>query len=183
MSAIATTKLPTGIWEIDPIHSSIGFGVKHLGVSTFRGDFKHAAGTLATDSGAITSIEGTVKVENLVTAEPGLTGHLHSADFFDAGTFPELAFKSTSIEQRDEDTLRITGDLTIRGETRPVELDAEIEGFGDGPDGSTRVGIAATGVIERSDWGMTWNAPLANGAFAVGERVKLTLHVEAVLEV
>jgi polyisoprenoid-binding protein YceI len=183
MSATVTAKLPTGTWAIDPIHSSIGFGVKHLGVSTFRGDFKHAAGSIVTDNDVITSIEGTVKVENLVTAEPGLTGHLHSADFFDAGTFPELAFKSTSIEQRDEDTLRITGDLTIRGETRPVELDAEIEGFGDGPDGSTRVGIAATGVIERSDWGMTWNAPLANGAFAVGERVKLTLHVEAVLEV
>jgi polyisoprenoid-binding protein YceI len=182
MSATATTKLPTGTWSIDPIHSSIGFGVKHLGVSTFRGDFKAAAGSLVTEHGLISSIEGTVKVENLVTEEPGLTGHLHSADFFDAGTFPELTFKSTSIEQGDEDSLRVTGDLTIRGETRPVELDAEIEGFGDGPDGSTRVGIAATGVIERSDWGITWNAPLANGAFAVGERVKLTLHVEAVLK-
>jgi polyisoprenoid-binding protein YceI len=180
MSATATTKLPTGTWSIDPIHSSIGFGVKHLGVSTFRGDFKQAAGTIVTDNDVITSIEGTVKVENLVTAEPGLTGHLHSADFFDAGTFPELTFKSTSIEQADEAALRVRGDLTIRGETRPVELEAEVEGVGDGPDGSTRVGLAATGVIERSDWGITWNAPLANGAFAVGERVKLTLHVEAV---
>jgi polyisoprenoid-binding protein YceI len=180
MSATATTKLPTGTWTIDPIHSSIGFGVKHLGVSTFRGDFKQAAGSIVTDNDAITSIEGSVKVENLVTAEPGLTGHLHSADFFDAGAFPELTFKSTSIEQADEAALRVRGDLTIRGETRPVELEAEIEGVGDGPDGSTRIGLAATGVIERSDWGITWNAPLANGAFAVGERVKLTLHVEAV---
>jgi polyisoprenoid-binding protein YceI len=182
MSATVTTKLPTGTWAIDPIHSSIGFGVKHLGVSTFRGDFKGAAGSIVTGGDVITSITGTVRVENLVTEEPGLTGHLHSPDFFDAGTFPELTFTSTSIEQGDDDALHVTGDLTIRGETRPVELDAEIEGFGEGADGSTRVGIAATGAIDRSNWGITWNAPLANGAFAVGERVKLTLHVEAVLK-
>jgi polyisoprenoid-binding protein YceI len=184
MSTTVTTQLPTGTWSVDPVHSSIGFGVKHFGVSTFRGDFKQAAGSIVTENGVIASIEGTVKVENLVTEEPGLTGHLHSADFFDAGTYPELRFTSTSIEQADDDALRVKGDLTIRGETRPVELDAEIEGFGDGPDGSTRVGIATTGVIDRSDWGITWNAPpLANGAAVVGERVKLTLHVEAALKV
>jgi polyisoprenoid-binding protein YceI len=182
VSAPATTQIPTGTWSIDPIHSSIGFGVKHLGISTFRGDFKQAAGTITTENDAITSIEGTVRVENLVTEEPGLTGHLHSPDFFDAGTHPELSFKSTAIEQTGEDTLKVTGDLTIRGETRPVVLDAEIEGVGAGADGSTRIGLAASGVIERSQWGITWNAPLANGAFAVGERVKLTLHVEASLQ-
>jgi polyisoprenoid-binding protein YceI len=182
MSTTATTRIPTGTWSIDPIHSSIGFGVKHLGISTFRGDFKQAAGTIVSADDAITSIAGTVRVENLVTEEPGLTGHLHSPDFFDAGTFPELSFTSTSIEQTGEDALKVTGDLTLRGETRPIVLDAEIEGVGDGPDGSTRIGLAASGVIERSQWGITWNAPLANGAFAVGERVKLTLHVEASLQ-
>jgi polyisoprenoid-binding protein YceI len=181
MSATAV-QIPTGTWSIDPIHSSIGFGVKHLGISTFRGDFKQASGTIVSDNDAITSIEGTVRVENLVTEEPGLTGHLHSPDFFDAGTHPELTFESTSIEQTGADTLKVTGDLTLRGETRLVVLDAEIEGVGTGPDGSTRIGLAATGVIERSQWGITWNAPLANGAFAVGERVKLTLHVEASLQ-
>ena len=182
MSTTVTTKLPTGTWSIDPVHSSIGFGVKHLGVSTFRGDFKQAAGNLVTEDGAIRAIEGAVQVENLVTEEPALTGHLHSEDFFDAGKHPELTFRSTSVEQIDDANLRVTGDLTIRGETRPVELDAEIEGVGDGPDGATRIGIAATGGIDRSDWGITWNAPLANGAFAVAERVKLNLHVEAVLK-
>jgi polyisoprenoid-binding protein YceI len=181
MSATAL-QIPTGTWSIDPIHSSIGFGVKHLGISTFRGDFKQAAGTIASENDAITSIVGSVRVENLVTEEPGLTGHLHSPDFFDAGTHPELTFTSTSIEQTGADTLKINGELTLRGETRPVELDAEIEGVGPGADGSTRIGLAATGVIERSQWGITWNAPLANGAFAVGERVKLTLHVEASLQ-
>jgi polyisoprenoid-binding protein YceI len=182
-STVTTTQLPTGTWSIDPIHSSIGFGVKHLGVSTFRGDFKKADGSIVTADGAISSIEGSVQVENLVTEEPALTGHLHSPDFFDAGNHPALTFRSTSVAQGDDGDLRVTGDLTIRGETRPVELDAEIEGFGEGPDGSTRIGITATGGIDRSDWGLTWNAPLANGAFAVAERVKLTLHVEAVLKV
>ena len=182
MSTTVTTALPTGTWSIDPIHSSIGFGVKHLGVSTFRGTFNGAAGTIATEDDAIRSIEGSVQVENLVTEEPALTGHLHSEDFFDAAKHPELTFKSTSVEQAEDGHLRVTGDLTLRGVTRPVELDAEIEGVGDGPDGTTRTGITATGAIDRSDWGITWNAPLANGAFAVAERVKLTLHVEAVLK-
>ena len=183
MSTTVITALPTGTWSIDPIHSSIGFGVKHLGISTFRGDFKQAAGTIETEDGAIRSIEGSVRVENLVTEEPALTGHLHSEDFFDADKHPELTFKSTSVEQAEDGRLRVTGDLTIRGVSRPVELDAEIEGVGDGPDGATRAGISATGAIERSDWGITWNAPLANGAFAVAERVTLTLHVEAALKV
>ena len=135
-----------------------------------------------TTDGAISAIEGSVRVENLVTEEPALTGHLHSPDFFDAGNHPELTFKSTSISGGEDGNLRVTGDLTLRGESRPVELDAEIEGIGDGPDGATRMGITATGAIDRSDWGITWNAPLANGALAVAERVKLTLHVEAVLE-
>jgi polyisoprenoid-binding protein YceI len=76
----------------------------------------------------------------------------------------------------------VRGDLTLRGVTRPVELEAEIEGAGDGPDGTPRMGISATGAIDRSEWGITWNAPLANGALAVAERVTLTLHVEAVLQ-
>lgn len=180
MSSTVATQLPTGTWSIDPIHSSIGFGVKHLGVSTFRGNFKAAAGSLETKDGEFTAITGTVRVENLVTEEPQLTGHLHSADFFDGENHPEITFKSTSIEPADDGKFRIAGDLTIRGTTKPVELEAEIEGIGDGPDGNTRVGIAANGALDRTDWGITWNQPLANGALAVAERVTLQLHVEAV---
>jgi polyisoprenoid-binding protein YceI len=181
MSSTVATQIPTGTWSIDAVHSSIGFGVKHFGVSTFRGNFSGAAGSLVTDGGEIRSINGTVKIENLATEEPQLTGHLHSEDFFDAPNHPEITFASTEIETVDADKLRITGDLTIRGVTRPVELDAEIEGAGDDPYGNTRLGITATGAVDRSDWGITWNAPpLANGALVVGERVALTLHVEAI---
>jgi polyisoprenoid-binding protein YceI len=181
MSTTVATEIPTGTWSIDPVHSSIGFGVKHFGVSTFRGSFKAAAGTLVTEDGALRSVEGTVLVENLVTEEPQLTGHLASEDFFDAANHPEITFRSTSIETLAADKLRISGDLTIRGVTRPIELDAEIEGAGEDPYGNTRLGITATGAVDRGDWGITWNAPpLANGALVVGERVALTLHVEAI---
>ena len=181
MSTTTATKLPTGTWSIDPIHSSIGFGVKHFGVSTFRGSFSGAAGSLVSENGAIRSVEGTVLIENLSTEEPQLTGHLYSADFFDAENHPAITFKSTAVEPVDVDKLRIAGDLTIRGVTRPVELDAEIEGSGDDPYGNTRLGLTATGAVDRSDWGITWNSPpLANGALAVGERVAITIHVEAV---
>ena len=181
MSSTVAIEIPTGTWSIDPVHSSIGFGVKHFGVSTFRGSFSGAAGTLVTDDGALRAVEGKVRIENLVTEEPQLTGHLQSEDFFDAANYPEITFESTSVEQVEGDRLRINGDLTIRGVTRPVELDAEIEGAGDDPYGNTRLGISATGAVDRTDWGITWNAPpLANGALVVGERVAVTLHVEAV---
>ena len=114
------------------------------------------------------------------TEEPQLTGHLNSEDFFHGEKYPEITFKSTSIEPADDDKLRITGDLTIRGVTKPVELDAELEGVGDGPDGNPRLGISAGGAIDRSEWGIVWNQPLANGALAVAERVTIQLHVEAV---
>ncbi|HET6172326.1 MAG TPA: YceI family protein [Gaiellales bacterium] len=181
MSSTVATEIPTGTWSIDPVHSSIGFGVKHFGVSTFRGSFSAAAGSLVTDNGAVRSVEGTVRIENLVTEDSQLTGHLHSEDFFDAASHPEISFKSTSVEQLGGDKLRINGDLQIRGITRPIELDAEIEGAGDDPYGNTRLGVTATGAVDRTDWGITWNAPpLANGSLAVGERVAITVHVEAV---
>jgi polyisoprenoid-binding protein YceI len=184
MSSTVATKIPTGTWSIDPVHSSIAFGVKHFGVSTFRGSFSDAAGKVVTEDDAIRAIEGSVRVENLQTEEPQLTAHLHGEDFFDGDAHPELTFKSTAIEQAEDGKLRVTGDLTIRGTTRPVELDAEIEGAGDDPYGNTRLGISAHGAIDRNDWGITWNAPpLPNGALVVGERVSLALAVEAVKQV
>jgi len=180
MSSTVATQLPTGTWSIDPIHSSIGFGVKHLGVSTFRGSFKQASGSLTSADGVLTGVDGTVRVENVQTEEPQLTGHLNSEDFFHGEKYPEITFKSTSVEPADDEKLRIAGDLTIRGVTKPVELDAELEGVGDGPDGNPRLGISASGAIDRTDWGIVWNQPLANGALAVAERVTIQLHVEAV---
>ena len=156
----------------DPIHSSIGFGVKHFGVSTFRGSFSRAAGSIV-DRGRRDSLHR----RHRAGREPRHRGARSSRGTCTARTsstrpsIPSSRSRARRSSRSTTDTLRVTGDLTIRGVTRPVELDAEIEGAGDGPDGNTRLGITATGAIDRSDWGITWNAPLANGAFAVGERV------------
>ena len=182
MSSTVATQIPTGTWSIDPVHSSIGFGVKHFGVSTFRGSFSGAAGSIVTDDGAIRSVDGTVRIENLVTEEPAAHGAPAQRGLLRRGQ----SSRDHVQEHVDRAGRRRTGSAstassTIRGVTRPVELDAEIEGAGDDPYGNTRLGITATGAVDRTDWGITWNAPpLANGALVVGERVAITLHVEAV---
>ena len=165
MSTTVTTQIPTGTWSIDPIHSSIGFGVKHLGVSTFRGNFKQAAGSIV-DRGRRDHVDrghgrgreprhrGARSSRATCTARTSSTPSKH----------PELTFKSTSIEPAEDGKLRVTGDLTIRGVTHPVELDAEIEGVGDGPDGATRIGISATRRDRPLRLGHHLEPPLANGA-------------------
>lgn len=182
MSAVATSpvQLPTATWAIDPIHSTIGFAVRHLGITTYRGSFPGAAGGIETRDGAIAAVQGTIRVADLVTQDANLTGHLLTPDFFDAATYPEAGFVSTAVEQGDDGSLRISGDLTLRGVTRPVELVGEVEGVGQDAYGNTKLGLTVRGVIDRTEFGVSWNAPLANGALAVAEKVKLELDVQAV---
>jgi polyisoprenoid-binding protein YceI len=181
MSATETTAvIPTGTWSVDPIHSSVGFGVKHLGISTFRGSFPGPTGSLETSDGEVVAVTGVVKTAGLTTQEAQLTGHLLSGDFFDAESNPEIRFTSTAVSPVAEGRFTIDGDLSIRGLSRPVRLDAEIDGIGEDPSGAARIGISARGAIDRSDWGITFNIPLANGQFAIGERVALELQIEVV---
>jgi polyisoprenoid-binding protein YceI len=180
--APAATSLPTASWAIDPVHSSIGFGVKHLGISTYRGNFQAAAGRIVTQDGAVASVEGTVRIDTLATQDATLTGHLLTPDFFDAATHPEARFASTSITPAADGRLRIAGELTLRGVTRPVVLDGELEGTGSDPYGNERIGLVARGQIDRTEFGVNWNNVLANGALAVAEKVTLDLAVEAIAE-
>lgn len=184
MTAIAPTAaaLPTATWAVDPVHSSIAFGVKHLGVSTYRGSFQAAAGRIATRDGAIVSVEGTVRVDSLATQDATLTGHLLTPDFFDAANHPEARFASTAITPAADGRLRIAGELTLRGVTRPVVLEGELEGSGSDPYGNERIGLVARGQIDRTEFGVSWNNVLANGALAVAEKVTLDLAVEAIAE-
>lgn len=181
MSATATA-LPTATWNIDPVHSSIGFAVKHLGISTYRGSFPGASGRIETRDGAIAAIQGTIEIGSVTTADANLTGHLLTPDFFDAATYPQATFASTKIVAGDDGALTITGDLTLRGVTQSVTLVGEIEGQGSDPNGNERIGIAAKGKIDRTVFGINWNAPLANGALAVAEKVTIDLAVEAIAE-
>ena len=183
MSATATaTALPTATWGIDPIHSTIGFAVKHLGVSTYRGSFPGAAGSVVTENGAIAAVSGTVEVAGLSTADANLTGHLLAPDFFDAATYPQASFASTRVEQGEDGSLRIEGDITLRGVTKPVVLTGELEGVGGDPYGNTRLGLTVKGVINRTDFGVSWNSVLANGALAVAEKVTVEVHAEAIAQ-
>jgi polyisoprenoid-binding protein YceI len=177
--ATASTPIPTGTWQVDPIHSSVEFHVKHLGIATVKGQFKVFEGTLeATESGA--RAYGTVEVASVDTREPQRDEHLRSADFFEVEQFPQIAFQSTAIRTLGEEEFEIDADLTIHGVTRPVTLKAVYEGAETDPQGNDRVGVSASAQISRGDFGMKFNAALGSGNVVVSDKVKILVDVSAV---
>jgi polyisoprenoid-binding protein YceI len=180
-TAAPSLVIPDATWALDPVHSSVGFEVKHLGVATYRGNFPGVSGAITTAGGTVTAADGATEIKSLVTQDQTLTGHLFSPDFFDADNHPTGRFVATSIQQDGSD-LTINGDLTLRGVTKPATLTGEVEGVGPDPYGNTRIGISVSGKINRTDYGINWNAPLDNGMVAVAESVKLVWHVEAIAQ-
>jgi polyisoprenoid-binding protein YceI len=181
MSNPTATLVPTGTWSVDPAHSSVGFQVRHMGIATVRGSFNEFEGTLeVADDLSTAKASGSVKVASVDTAENGRDEHLRSADFFDAENHPELTFVSTAIEPIDDDTFRVTGDLTLHGTTNEVVLDAEVQGTDTDPWGNDRVGLEVTGQLKRGDYGMTFSQALGSGNALVSDKVKLTLDISAV---
>lgn len=185
MSTATTTPtavaIPAGTWTVDPIHSTIGFEVKHFGISTFRGRFTGYEGTIETGDGTLERVEGTVRVDSVDVRDDQLAGHLQSEDFFDAANHPSIAFASTGVRQVDG-SFELDGDLTIRGVTRPVTLEVEVDGAGEDPYGGTRISLVGRGEVDRFDYGIPFNAKTPNGALVAGEKVRLVLSVEAVKE-
>ncbi len=177
-----TTSLPTGTWRVDPVHSSVEFQVKHLGIATVKGQFTEFEGTLEVGpEGA--SAYGTVKTASVNTREPQRDEHLRSADFFEVDRYPEIGFRSTAIRPTGEDEFEIDGDLSIHGITRPVTLKGTLEGIEpEDHQGNTRVGVSATGQINRSDFEMRFNAALGSGNVVVSDKVKILVDVSAVKE-
>jgi polyisoprenoid-binding protein YceI len=178
-STATQTALPTGTWNVDPIHSSVEFHVKHLGIATVKGQFKEFEGTLEVGPDGPRAY-GTVKVASVDTREPQRDDHLRSPDFFDVDQYPEIAFKSTAIRTLDEDTFEIEGDFSIHGVTRPLTLNATLEGTETDPQGNPRVGLSATAQINRSDYEMKFNMALGSGNVVVGDKVKILLEISAV---
>jgi polyisoprenoid-binding protein YceI len=177
--AAATTPLPTGTWKVDPVHSSVEFQVKHLGIATVKGQFTEFEGTLEIGAdGARAS--GSVEVASVDTREAQRDAHLRSADFFEVESFPRIEFASTAIRPLDEDELEIDADLTIHGVTQPVTLKAVFEGAETDPQGNERVGVSASAQINRSQFGMKFNAALGSGNVVVSDRVKILVEVSAV---
>nr|PZN71926.1 MAG: polyisoprenoid-binding protein [Bacillota bacterium] len=168
------------VWVVDNAHSLAEFSVRHMMIATVKGRFTEVEGRIEVDPADFTtaSIEGSVKTASINTADSARDDHLRSADFFDAQNYPTLTFKSTKIE-RAGDGYKMTGDLTIRGVTKPVTFDVEFAGTGRDPWGNERLGFSASGKINRKDFGLTWNAVLETGGVLVGEEVKIELHIEA----
>jgi polyisoprenoid-binding protein YceI len=147
-----------------------------------RGQFREFGGTLeaAEDDPSHSHVEGWARVASIDTANPERDAHLRSADFFDADRFPEIRFNSTQIRHVEGGNYRVSGDLTIKDVTRQVEMDAYVEGAGEDPWGQERVGIRIRGVVDRTDFGLTWQQKLAQGGLLVGEQVSVLIDVSAV---
>jgi polyisoprenoid-binding protein YceI len=186
MSAQATTIptsaaiVPTGTWKVDPVHSSVEFQVKHLGIATVKGQFNEFEGTLESGPEGLLAY-GTVQTASVDTREPQRDEHLRSADFFEVERYPRIDFRSTEIRASSEDEFEILAELTIHGVTRPVTLRATLEGVEPSDhQGNTRVGISATAQINRSDFEMRFNAALGSGNVVVSDRVKILVEVSAI---
>ena len=182
MTAPATTNGTTATWTVDAAHAEVGFAVRHLMISTVRGRFGAVQGTVTIDEAhpANSTVDVTVDVASIDTRQEMRDNHLRSADFFEVEKHPNLTFKSTKIEGDITGEFKITGDLTIRGETRSVKLDAEFHGRGGDPWGNERMGFEAKGKISRSEFGLNWNQALEAGGVMVSDEVKLTIEVELI---
>jgi polyisoprenoid-binding protein YceI len=168
-------------WILDSAHSSVGFAVKHLMVSTVRGLFKDYTASLDLDTADLTrsAIRTEIDVASLDTRDEKRDLHLRSADFFDVANHPAITFESRRVEHVDGDRYRVVGDLTIRGTKREVVLEAEFAGVQKSPWGDTRTGFSLRGAIDRKDFGLEWNVALEAGGFLVGDKVTLEIEVEA----
>lgn len=174
--------MSTTQWDFDLSHSSINFHVRHLMVSKVHGRFEKWSGTLQLDEQDLTNskLEVTIDATSIETKEPKRDEHLRSADFLEVDKYPTITFKSTQVARDSDDRYTLLGDLTIHGVTRQVKL--EVEG-GDrvaDPWGGTRTGFSARTTISRKDYGLTWNLALEAGGFVVGDKIEITLEIEAV---
>ncbi|WP_205471854.1 YceI family protein [Nocardioides sp. SYSU D00038] len=171
----------SGDYTIDAAHTRLGFSARHAMVTTVRGQFKEFSGTAHVDAAnpANSKVSLVIVPASIETGQADRDGHLTSGDFFDVENHKEITFESTSVE-RDGADWSITGDLTIKGVTRPVTVDFEFTGSAQDPFGNTRIGFEGAAAINRKDWDLTWNAALETGGVLVSEKVKLEFDVSAI---
>ncbi|MBV9059774.1 MAG: YceI family protein [Pseudonocardiales bacterium] len=172
----------TGDYVLDASHSRIGFVARHAMVTKVRGSFDELAGTAHIDfeNPANSHAELTIQVASVNTGNGQRDEHLRNNDFFDAANFPQITFKSTAAEAVDHNTYRLTGDLTIKGITKPVTVDFEYTGTATDPFGNIRIGFEGTTTINRRDWGVAWNAALEAGGVLVSDKVTLEFDISAI---
>ena len=178
MSSISD--LTPGTWNIDPVHSSVGFVSRHLMVSKVRGRFNKFSGTLTIAEDPLKSkVEASADVASISTGDETRDGHLKSADFFDLEKYPTIDLVSTGIDKDGDDYVLHTN-LTVNGVTKPVDFELEFEGVSPDPWGGTRAGFEAEAEISRKDWGLEWNMVLETGGLVIGDKVKIEIDAQAV---
>ncbi|KJL30853.1 MULTISPECIES: YceI family protein [Microbacterium] len=172
----------SGTWTLDPAHSEVTFSVRHMMISKVRGTFGVKSATLVAPENPLEArVEASVDVTSLDTGDAGRNGHLMSADFFDVEKYPTMDFASTGARVEGGD-LFVDGDLTIHGVTKPVTFELDFGGFGSDPYGNYKAGASAKAVINREDFGLTWNAALETGGVLVGKDVTITLDLQGALQ-
>ena len=179
-TAQAESTIPTGTWQSDPVHSRVGFSVKHMVVATYRAGFDDFEIRLSDEDGQ-PKISGEARVESIESRDETQRAHLLSPDFFDVESHPAIRFESTDI-RRDGDKLTVDGELTIRGNTRHVTAVGEISGPVVDIAEQEKVGIDLETKVDRTEYGLNWNAPLPKGGFAVDNEVTLSVHLELIRE-
>jgi len=166
-------------WHVDPSHSYVEFAVRHLGIATVRGYFNEVGGSLEWADGVPAEIEARIATASLEVRNAQRNEHMRGADFFDVERFPEITYRSRSTEPLGPGRCRLSGDLTMMGKTAPVTLECEVSAVIDDPWGNRRVGFAATGFLDRRDFGITWGADGHPAAGVVDTRVRITIDAEA----
>jgi polyisoprenoid-binding protein YceI len=167
-------------WNIDPVHSEVGFSVRHMMVSKVRGRFTAFSGQLVTaDDPADSTVTAEIDLSSINTGNEQRDEHIKSADFFEVEKYPTMTYRATGVRVEDGEYV-LDGELTLKGVTKTVPLHLELNGFGPDPYGGTRAGFTATGELNRGDFGVSFNAPMANGGVVVGDKIALHLEIEAV---
>lgn len=171
-----------GTWDIDPVHTEIGFSVRHMMVSKVRGRFKTFSGQFVTGEDPLqSSVTAEIDLNSIDTGQEQRDDHIRSADFFEVQKYPTMTYRSTGI-RAEGDHYVLDGELTLKGVTKQVPLTLELNGFGPDPFGGTRAGFTATGEINRRDFGVDFSAPMETGGVVVADKINLQLEVEAVLK-
>jgi polyisoprenoid-binding protein YceI len=167
-------------WNIDAVHSEVGFSVRHMMVSKVRGRFTAFSGQIVTGTDpTASSVTAEIELASINTGNEQRDEHIRSADFFEVETYPTMSYRSTGVRAVDGEYI-VDGELTLKGVTKNVSLNLELNGFGPDPYGGTRAGFTATGEISRSEFNVSFNAPMASGGVVVSDKVTLHLEIEAV---
>ena len=179
MTATATTQLAAGTWAIDPVHSSINFWVRHLMVSKVRGKFDNFSGAIVVAEDGTPSVHAEIGVDSVNTGNDQRDAHVKSADFFDVEKYPVATFTSGAVEPNGDNYV-LRGELTLKGVTKPVALDLDFYGVNPGTAHGEVAGFEASVVLNRKDFGIDLDLPLETGGAVVGDKVTITLEIEAV---